>query len=255
MEILQSNINSNSEDFKNNTAHHRALADELKQRLAKVREGGGEKYRARQESQGKLFVRERIERLLDPGSPFLELSALAAWDLYEDQARGVSGSRCRHRHWHRARQQSRSAHRRQRRHRQRWLLLPDDGQETSARPADRRRESSALPVSRRFGRGVFAPARRSLSRCQSLRSHLLQSGAHVRQKDSADRGGDGQLHGGRRLRPCDERRSHHRQRHGHDLPRRTSARQSRDGRRCFSRRPRRSRRSYTLERCRRSFCG
>ena len=43
---------------------------------------GGEKYRKRQEEQGKLFVRERIERLLDPGSPFLEIGQLAAWDMY-----------------------------------------------------------------------------------------------------------------------------------------------------------------------------
>ncbi|WKZ47315.1 MAG: carboxyl transferase domain-containing protein [Anaerolineales bacterium] len=88
MEPLPTNLNPSSEEFKANAEHHRALANELKQRLAKVREGGGEKYRKRQESQGKLFVRERIERLLDPNSPFLELSALAAWDLYEDQGSG-----------------------------------------------------------------------------------------------------------------------------------------------------------------------
>src|SRR5690349_19327002 len=88
MEILQTNINSKSEDFKTNSAHYKQLANELKERLARVHEGGGEKYRKRQQEQGKLFVRERIERLLDPGSPFLELSALAAWDMYEDQASG-----------------------------------------------------------------------------------------------------------------------------------------------------------------------
>src|SRR5215510_13032176 len=85
METLSTSIDSSSSEFKQNAEHHRALANELKQRLAKVREGGGEKYRKRQEEQGKLFVRERIERLLDPGSPFLEFSALAAWDLYEDR--------------------------------------------------------------------------------------------------------------------------------------------------------------------------
>ena len=90
METLQTNLDPNSEEFKQNSEHHRALANELKQRLARVHEGGGEKYRKRQEEQGKLFVRERIERLLDPGSPFLELSALAAWDMYEDQASGDS---------------------------------------------------------------------------------------------------------------------------------------------------------------------
>jgi 3-methylcrotonyl-CoA carboxylase beta subunit len=85
METLSSSIDSSSPEFKQNADHHRTLANELKQRLARVREGGGEKYRKRQEEQGKLFVRERIERLLDPGSPFLELSALAANDLYDSE--------------------------------------------------------------------------------------------------------------------------------------------------------------------------
>jgi acetyl-CoA carboxylase carboxyltransferase component len=85
MEILPTHLDPHSEEFQQNAAHHRALAQELKERLALVRQGGGEKYRKRHEEQGKLFVRERIERLLDPGSPFLELSALAAWDLYEDR--------------------------------------------------------------------------------------------------------------------------------------------------------------------------
>jgi len=89
MEILPSSINSSSPDFKQNTEHHKRLATELKERLVRVREGGGEKYRRRQEEQGKLFVRERIERLLDPGSPFLELSALAATDLYDNEAPGA----------------------------------------------------------------------------------------------------------------------------------------------------------------------
>jgi 3-methylcrotonyl-CoA carboxylase beta subunit len=85
METLSSSIDSSSPDFQQNSQYHKSLADELKQRLAKVREGGGEKYRKRQEQQGKLFVRERIERLLDPNSPFLEFSTLAAWDMYEDR--------------------------------------------------------------------------------------------------------------------------------------------------------------------------
>ena len=85
METLSSSINSSSPEFKQNSEHHRALANELRERLALVRQGGGEKYRKRQEEQGKLFVRERIERLLDPGSPFLELSALAAYDLYDSE--------------------------------------------------------------------------------------------------------------------------------------------------------------------------
>src|SRR5688500_6333909 len=89
METLSSSINPSSTEFKQNAEHHRSLANELKQRLARVREGGGEKYRARQEEQGKLFVRERMGRLLDPGSPFLELSALAATDLYDNEGPGA----------------------------------------------------------------------------------------------------------------------------------------------------------------------
>ncbi len=89
METLHSNLDSQSPEFKENAKHHRALAEELKNRLALVREGGGEKYRRRQEEQGKLFVRERIELLLDPGAPFLEIAALAANDLYEGEAPGA----------------------------------------------------------------------------------------------------------------------------------------------------------------------
>src|SRR5687767_13279447 len=89
MEILSSSVDTSSPEFQQNSGHHKNLANELKERLARVYEGGGEKYRKRQEEQGKLFVRERIERLLDPGSPFLELSALAAWDLYDNEGPGA----------------------------------------------------------------------------------------------------------------------------------------------------------------------
>jgi 3-methylcrotonyl-CoA carboxylase beta subunit len=89
MEVLSSNLDPKSPEFKSNAEHQRALAKELKQRLAQTRAGGGEKYRARHEEQGKLFVRERIDRLLDPGSPFLELSALAAWEMYDGEAPGA----------------------------------------------------------------------------------------------------------------------------------------------------------------------
>ena len=82
MEALPTNIDPGDAAFKSNAVHHRALAGELRERHERVRQGGGEKYRQRQEAQGKLFVRERIERLLDPGSPFLELSTLAAWGMY-----------------------------------------------------------------------------------------------------------------------------------------------------------------------------
>ena len=67
MEILHSSIDTTSPEFQRNFEYHSQLANQLKERLAQVREGGGEKYRRRHEEQGKLFVRERIDRLLDPG--------------------------------------------------------------------------------------------------------------------------------------------------------------------------------------------
>src|SRR5262245_36906019 len=84
MEILESHLNVRDKGFKQNEAHHRALAAELRERLAVVREGGGARYQQRHREQGKLFVRDRIDKLLDPGSPFLEVAPLAAWELYDD---------------------------------------------------------------------------------------------------------------------------------------------------------------------------
>ena len=89
METIQSSISTQDLAFQANEIYHRGLAEELHQRLAVVRQGGGEKYQQRHAAQGKLFVRERIDRLLDPGSPFLELSPLAAWDCYDNQAPGA----------------------------------------------------------------------------------------------------------------------------------------------------------------------
>ena len=86
LDTIVSTVDISGEEFKRNSVHHGALAEELHHRLAQIKQGGGAKYRRRQEAQGKLFVRERIERLLDPGSPFLELSPLAGWGLYDDQA-------------------------------------------------------------------------------------------------------------------------------------------------------------------------
>ncbi len=89
VDILHSSIHTTSPDYAANAAHHRGLAETLRQDLARVRQGGGPKYRQRHEAQGKLYVRERIERLLDTGAPFLELSPLAAWRVYRDDAPGA----------------------------------------------------------------------------------------------------------------------------------------------------------------------
>jgi 3-methylcrotonyl-CoA carboxylase beta subunit len=69
-----------------NEAVHRVLVDDLNQRLSRVRQGGPESARQRHHERGKLLPRERIDALLDPGSAFLELSALAAEGMYENEA-------------------------------------------------------------------------------------------------------------------------------------------------------------------------
>lgn len=85
MPILTTEIDSNSEAFKQNLAHHQALKDELTNKLARVFAAGGEESIARHHKRGKLLPRERIQRILDEGSAFLEFSALAADDVYEGQ--------------------------------------------------------------------------------------------------------------------------------------------------------------------------
>jgi 3-methylcrotonyl-CoA carboxylase beta subunit len=88
-EVLGSQLLPSSSEFRENAVHHRALAARLLGELAKAREGGGEKERARHVARGKLLVRDRLERLLDPGTAFLEVAPLAAWGLYEDAAPGA----------------------------------------------------------------------------------------------------------------------------------------------------------------------
>ena len=89
MDVIETHIDPASEAFRANQTRMTALVDELKSRLAAARQGGGPRYLQRHRDQGKLPVRERLDRLLDPGSPFLELSPLAAWDLYDGEAPGA----------------------------------------------------------------------------------------------------------------------------------------------------------------------
>ena len=73
-------------DWDANRATNLALVAELRDRLAGVQAGGGTEAVERHRGRGKLLARERVDRLIDPGSPFLELSPLAAWDLYDGEA-------------------------------------------------------------------------------------------------------------------------------------------------------------------------
>jgi 3-methylcrotonyl-CoA carboxylase beta subunit/propionyl-CoA carboxylase len=86
MVALDSHINPADPTFQTNRQRMEQLVAELRDRLARAREGGGQKYLQRHREQGKLPLRDRIDRLLDRGSPFLELSPLAATGMYDDEA-------------------------------------------------------------------------------------------------------------------------------------------------------------------------
>lgn len=85
MPALASKLSPRSEDFKANAAAMRALVDDLNAKLAQIALGGGEAARAKHTGRGKLLPRERVEMLLDPDTPFLEIAPLAALEMYKEK--------------------------------------------------------------------------------------------------------------------------------------------------------------------------
>jgi 3-methylcrotonyl-CoA carboxylase beta subunit len=87
MSTIRTKVNNRSEEFLTNAAHMQKQVEDLEETVAGIRNGGGEKYQLRHQSRGKLLARDRVDALVDPGSPFLELSQLAARGVYgEDVA-------------------------------------------------------------------------------------------------------------------------------------------------------------------------
>ncbi|MEO8388900.1 carboxyl transferase domain-containing protein, partial [Polaromonas sp.] len=85
MPALETQLNARSADFQANAAAMQAQVDDLNAQVAKAALGGGEATRARHVSRGKLLPRDRVQMLLDPGTPFLELGPLAAKGMYPDR--------------------------------------------------------------------------------------------------------------------------------------------------------------------------
>ncbi|MBI2313489.1 MAG: methylcrotonoyl-CoA carboxylase [Betaproteobacteria bacterium] len=83
MNIIESKLNPRSDEFRSNAETMGGLVADLRDKVAKIKLGGGEAARNKHVARGKLLPRDRIRALLDVGSPFLELSQLAAWDLYD----------------------------------------------------------------------------------------------------------------------------------------------------------------------------
>jgi 3-methylcrotonyl-CoA carboxylase beta subunit len=89
MSVLTYPLDKKTAAYQKNHAFHTKLANELAQKLREAASGGGEEARKKHESRNKLFVRDRIAKLIDPGTPFLELSPLAAHELYNGDAPGA----------------------------------------------------------------------------------------------------------------------------------------------------------------------
>ncbi len=89
MSRIVSKVDPRGAEFAANAQWMRGLVADLEEKVARVQQGGGEEARRRHTARGKLLPRERVERLLDPGSPFLEIGQLAAWGMYDDEAPGA----------------------------------------------------------------------------------------------------------------------------------------------------------------------
>jgi len=87
MAILETRIDrTTTDEFQQNTQYFLALIDQLRQRVQQVQQGGGDEAIAKHRKRNKLLARERIQLLCDPDTPFVELSPLAAWDMYNNDA-------------------------------------------------------------------------------------------------------------------------------------------------------------------------
>src|SRR5476651_1035072 len=84
MPNIESKLNPRSDDFKANAAAMQAIVDDLRDKVAKIALGGGAAASAKHVARGKLLPRDRVQMLLDPGTPFLELSQMAAYGMYQD---------------------------------------------------------------------------------------------------------------------------------------------------------------------------
>ncbi len=91
MSVIKTQINNRSADFQANAEHMQHLVDDLYQVSAEIRKGGGEKAQQKHKARGKLLVRERIDALLDSGSPFLEIGQLAAYQVYGEEQVPAAG--------------------------------------------------------------------------------------------------------------------------------------------------------------------
>jgi 3-methylcrotonyl-CoA carboxylase beta subunit len=85
MTVIETALDTRSDNYEHNRAINLGLVSDLRDKLSKIAEGGGERARRKHLGRGKLLPRDRINTLLDKGAPFLEFSQLAAYDVYDDE--------------------------------------------------------------------------------------------------------------------------------------------------------------------------
>ena len=245
MNTLKTNLNARSAEFRINAGAMSALVDDLRAKIDQVAAGGGEAARAKHvAARQAAAARARATPCSTAGSPFLELSQLAALDMYDNEApcagiiTGIGrmlGQDC--------------MVVVQRRHGERRHLLPDDGEKAPARAGNRGAEQPALHLPGGFGRRQPAhqdevfPDRDHFGRIFYNQANMSAAG------HPADRGGDGLVHRRRRLCAGDVRRDRHRQGPGHDFPGRAAAGEGRH------RRDRHAPRTSAAPRCTRAMSG
>ncbi len=218
MRRIRSMVSSSSAEFRANDAHNRALARTFREKQEAARSQRPQRDLERLATQGKMRPRERIEKLLDPGTPFLELSSLAANMAYR---RRIPVRELDRRHRHRL--GTRGAGARRRSHRQRRRLVSADGQEDRPRARHRDREPAAGRSPLRLGGRLSAAPVRSVSRQVHGRPHLPQSVDPLQDGRQAARAGVRPLHRGRRLYSRTLRLQRDRARHGRGVSRRAAA--------------------------------
>ena len=218
MEMLSTTADPTADGYRTNDASQRALVAELDDRLRTAALGGPERSRERHVARGKLLPRERIDVLLDDGSPFLEVAPLAADGLYDGEAPGagvIAGIGLVHgRH---------------------VMVLSNDatvkGGTYYPLTVKKHLRAQEIALENRLpciylvdSGGAFLPKQDEVFPDRDHFGRIFFNQARMSARgDPADRLRDGLVHGRRRVRPGDERRDRDRARPGHDLPGRTAA--------------------------------
>jgi acetyl-CoA carboxylase carboxyltransferase component len=222
--VLESQVDAASAEFGENRARMDGLVAELRERLAAARSGGGEEAVRRHREQGKLLARERVERLLDPGTPFLEIGALAGFAMHEGQAPsaglvcGIGRVRGRE-----------------------VAVVANDATVKGGTyfpiTVKKHLRAQEVALENRLpcvylvdSGGAFLPLQAEVFPDRDHFGRIFYNQArHERPRHRPGERGARLLHRGRGLRAGDERRDGDRQRAGHDLPRRAAAREGGDG--------------------------